>query len=238
MYLTICQFQFPCIFASLKNTSSRDHKVNVNWGQAIKSEALLTYIEAISLIITPLLNVTGQSIESVNDEIAFVCDVLVSSATNYLPTSTKCKQSKPQFNDSKLKNLCQKSKKTWRVWNASGRPNFGQLYDEMKSAKKDIRNRINILRAKSVCKDIQRRDLLFKTHDPRRFKTSSGPHSESCNKLKSALHGIITDPTIIASEFSNYFTEILSPPNDTNDVLNGLRIKSYSTNTNMDVLRV
>ena len=49
------------------------------------SDKISLYEQAVTLVIQPLLNVNDQSIENINDEICFVCQVLLPSVESYLP---------------------------------------------------------------------------------------------------------------------------------------------------------
>lgn len=81
------------------------------------------------LSLDPLLTISGQSMDEINNEIMFVSKMLVSPAINYLPMfSNKVKKNKIQFNSPKLTELSNNSMNTWRIWNASGRPIAGPVY--------------------------------------------------------------------------------------------------------------
>ena len=75
----------------IPSVSSRHH---VNWAQAVESDKISLYEQAVTLVIQPLLYINNQSIENINDEICFVCQVLLSSAESYLPLKKQHKEEK------------------------------------------------------------------------------------------------------------------------------------------------
>ena len=150
------------------------------------------YEQAVALVIHPLLNIKDQSIENINDEICFVCQMLFSSAQSYLPLNKHNKKKRKFFNSPKLKDLCRASKKAWSAWNACGRPLSGQTY---------LTKKENKLCASQIQENIQRRDKMFKEKDHRRFKCPNIPNV--CGKLATD-DGQTTDPFEILSTFQKY----------------------------------
>ena len=79
---------------------------HINWAHAVESDRISLYEQAVALVIHPLLNIEEQSIENINDEICFVCQMLFSSAQSYLPLNKHNKKKRKFFNSPKLKDLC------------------------------------------------------------------------------------------------------------------------------------
>ena len=90
----------------------------VNWAQAVKSDKISLYEQAVTLVSQPLLNINDQSIENINDKICLVCQVLLSSAQSYLPLKKHNTKKRKFFNSNELKDLCWASKQAWSAWNA------------------------------------------------------------------------------------------------------------------------
>ena len=87
----------------IPSVSSRHH---VNWAQAVESDKISLYEQAVTHpVIQPLLNINDQSIENINNEICFVCQVLLSSAKSYLPLKKHSTKKRKFFNSPELKDL-------------------------------------------------------------------------------------------------------------------------------------
>jgi hypothetical protein len=59
--------------------------VRVNWLKAKEDGSLSLYADAVSLIVGPLLAISGKSINEINEEIETVCNLLTNCANQYLP---------------------------------------------------------------------------------------------------------------------------------------------------------
>ena len=170
----------------------------------------------------------GQSIVELNEEILRVGGILLQAASDFLPAYRSSRRPNKIAN-AELKTLCQTSKKAWKRWNSGGRPSNGPLYEEKKSANRNVRNLITRLRAKSERSRIQRRDQMFKTREKKRFKPPTKP-STTCRRLKTT-NGISSNPSKIASEFCNYFHKLASSQLNSNqctDTLSHLLNLSYT----------
>ena len=144
-------------------------KARINWDHAVANGDISLYADAVSLVIEPLLQTSGHSIAELNQEIMFVTETLVCLAESYLPIFKK-KIDSVRFDSPELSQLCKDSKKSWKAWIDCGRPQSGPLLEAKQNAKKSVRSCINTLRASSVRRNIQHRDMLFKTGDARRFR--------------------------------------------------------------------
>ena len=143
-------------------------------------------------------------IENINDEICFVCQVLLSSAESYLPLKKHITKKRKFFNSPELKDLCRANKQAWSAWNACGRPLSGQIYLTKKETNQRVKKCVNKLQ---IREDIQLRDKMFKENDRRRFKCPNIPNVGS--KLATD-GGQITDPSEILSTFQKYFLSLSS----------------------------
>ena len=92
----------------IPSVSSRRHAGLRLWNHKIS-----LYEQAVTLVIQPLLNINDQSIENINDEICFVCQVLLSSVESYLPLKKHSTKKRKFFNSPELKDLCRASKQAW-----------------------------------------------------------------------------------------------------------------------------
>ena len=104
-------------------------------------------------------------------------------------------------------------------------------------AKKSVRSCINTLRASSVRRNIQHRDMLFKTGDARRFRLPNNSASV-CGRLLTES-GFTTDPQEIVSEFSEYFKQVFSSRVDSalsEEMLTNARERSYDLGPVDDIL--
>ena len=156
-------------------------KARINWDHAVANGDISLYADAVSLVIEPLLQTSGHSIAELNQEIMFVTETLVCLAESYLPIFKK-KIDSVRFDSPELSQLCKDSKKSWKAWIDCGRPQSGPLLEAKQNAKKSVRSCINTLRASSVRRNIQHRDMLFKTGDARRFRLPNNSASV-CGRL-------------------------------------------------------
>ena len=205
----------------------------INWAYAIETNKIPVYVEAISAAIQPLLNITGQSIEHLNDEISYVCNLLSTLAVSYLPVSSKKKKHKKKFSSPELKNLCRTSKKAWCVWNANGRPTSGPLYDDKVISNKRVKQCVHKLQASLIRQNIQRRDTMFKTKDPNRFKLHKS--SLPCSKINIDNH-TSSNPSEICSAFRNYFCSLSAShvaPNVSESKISSLLQESFGNENNI-----
>ena len=131
----------------IPSVSSRHH---VNWAQAVESDKISLYEQAVTLVIQSLLNINDQSIENINDEICFFCQVLLSSAESYLPLKKHSTKKRKFFNSPELKDLCRASKQAWSAWNACGRPLSGQIYLTKKETNQRVKKCVNKLSASQI----------------------------------------------------------------------------------------
>jgi exonuclease III len=213
-----------CISPVTPSVSSK-----INWGKGIDSGKVNIYSQAVSVTLRPLLNMSGQSLQQIQNEILFVADFLVSSAKLYLPTYQGNPNKKQWFNCQELKQLCNLSKEAWKLWKNDGKPLQGTTYDNMKTAKRNIKKKIRQLRAEKDRSDIQKRDSLFKSCDSQRFKIS--PVTYQCRKIQNEEGIHITDQASILSEFARYFSKLLTSRLDSNSQPDKMKLDSLLTSS-------
>ena len=153
---------------------------HLNRTQAVESDSITLYSEAVSLVTRPSIGIAGQSISELNNEIVYVSNVMKSAALNYLPLVKN--KSKPRFDSPELKDLCDVSKSVWKRWNAGGRPILGPLYEVKKNANKRVHSCVANCYAILECQDIQQRDRMFRKGDRYHFKLICKQKS-TCKKL-------------------------------------------------------
>ena len=81
-----------------------------------------------------------------DQEIRYVCDEVCKLAEILLPKYKRKKHHRNFFRDEELKQLCNKS--AWMEWRDSGRPKSGDLFEKKKATEKDVKDRINELKAR------------------------------------------------------------------------------------------
>ena len=128
--------------------STENHLHRINWTQAVESDSITLYSEAVSLVTRPLIGIAGQSISELNNEICY-----------------------PKLPE--LKDLCDAGKCAWTRWNAGSRPISGPLYEDKKNANKRVRSCVTNCYAIVERQDIQRRNRMFGNGDRSRFKLFS-----------------------------------------------------------------
>ncbi len=102
--------------------------------------------------------------------------------------------------------LSSKCKAAWRKWSDAGRPRVGALFEHKKNLKRLTHERANKLRARVNRRAWQRREKLFKTKDPKCFKT---PSSQPSLGDKLLIDGELkSDPQLIQSCWVDHFSSI------------------------------
>ena len=176
--------------------------INIDWSKAGKSEAITLFQKAVKDRFSPFIGKTCCDVEQLNDEIQHVASVLKDAAEAFLP---HCKAPKAtRFNDKTLSQLCAKSKLAWREWSDGGRPCEGPLYEAKCSARKELRKRIKMCEAMKERKRVQRREHLFRTNAPSRFKTPQGRKKSRCTRLR-VDGNLISDPIELLEAWSTHF---------------------------------
>lgn len=109
-----------------------------------------------------------------------------------------------------------------------GHPRHGRAYEDMKNTKYKVKCHVTSLRAKFERKEIQRRDMLYKSNNPARFKVPR--KKSSCDKL--LVNGVpTTDPTLINDHLREHFANLCSSSRDTNALhlnVNALEMESMN----------
>ena len=77
-----------------------------------------------------------------------MCGEICKLAENLPKFSSKDQHRRNFFRDQQLKHLCKINKAAWRAWRDTGRPKSGELFEKKKAAKKEVRNKINELKAR------------------------------------------------------------------------------------------
>ena len=146
-----------------------DKKPCLNWGRAIREGSVNGYMSDLSLCLSKQnkIETTLQNADAVEEEIIAVSQLIRNCALNNIPLYKSRK--KAYVCDEKLKKLCKHSKAAWKKWESAGRPRSGPLFMTMKECKRQVKTFVSECRAKSERKEIQKRDLLFKNKDNRRF---------------------------------------------------------------------
>ena len=140
----------------------------IDWDQDKTGEAVDLYMRGVQVIVSPALNSELNTCDDINQEILRVTKELVLLAKSTMPLRRNRKKS--YIRDQALSLLCHQNRLARSKWIACGRPLSGSLYEDMKSAKKEMKSHLTRCRAREERKILQRRDALFRNGDIRRFK--------------------------------------------------------------------
>ena len=186
----------------------QEEQLKIDWRKSIESGKILTYEASVKDIVLPVLNTTNNSVSQLDDEIRHICSSIRLTADNLLPKLTRGKKRRNHFKDDHLKELCYTSKAAWRVWKQSGRPRDGQLWENMKLAKKDVRRKIHALRARRDRLQSERRDETFREKHKSRYKMprSGIAHGQRLN----VNDHVLTDKEAVLNEWAHHFKDLSS----------------------------
>ena len=140
----------------------------LNWRAGDQSVAV--YSEAVGDIIRPNLGKTYDSVDDLNTEILKVTKAILLAASSTIPTKKRKKPTKLFSKDPELKRISSQCKAAWRKWKSARSPTEGEKLEEKKRLKRQCANKC---RANLERKFWEKREMLFKTKNPKRFKTPS-----------------------------------------------------------------
>ena len=140
------------------------------------------YAAQVEAIVNPLLEKDYSSIDEIEADLLIVSKAMVSISSSTIPPthppppsvkSSKCPQGKRHIKDAFLSNLCWQLRVAFCEWKAAGRPPAGPAYEKRKECKRNVSEHVSKCRARLERKAIQRRDDMFQSYHPQRFKTWS-----------------------------------------------------------------
>ena len=190
----------------MKSTLPQPMPARINWSKAVAEGSIQCYANKVHLQLAPLLDTAHLSVSELDNEIKSVVNILIDAAQECLPF---IKHSKKKFIlDHKLSTLCKLSKIAWKRWKDAGRPNHGQTYTEKRDTRRAVKMHISACRAQKERSEIQKRDLLFKNKDCRRFRVFKS--NSECSKLLDVNKQPVTDSAKILELFRSYFLDLAS----------------------------
>ena len=177
----------------------------MNWRKASSIANIEDYRNVVSSNITPFLKHPLVSIAEVYQEIASVTSLLHQAASATIP-SIRCKLHVKNFvQDQELKQKCQASKSAWRFWHNENWPRSGPIYQQMKTARNEVKAHVRKCRAQQERKAIQARDYMFRTKDERRFDTCR--RNTECRRLIVNVT-LVTDDDELRTCWMNSFANL------------------------------
>ena len=81
-----------------------------------------------------------------------------------------------------MKSACTQSKEARRIWKDAGCPSEGELFDRRVEARRAVRRRVKECAAREERRRIQKRERLFRSGAPNRFRLPQR-RNKSCSKL-------------------------------------------------------
>jgi len=119
------------------------------------------------------MDIDYSSIEELEKDILHVCDTLLAISVSTIPfTKPRKKNARPHISDT-LSTLCWHSRVAFQNWKAAGCPKSGPEYEKRKMCKRDVSSHLSKCRTRLERRTIQKRDEMFASHHPKRFKSHS-----------------------------------------------------------------
>ena len=187
----------------------------LNWKAALEDGTVSAYAATVDEVIRPLLGKSYTSPAEVEDVLNLVSTNLSMAASSLITQGrTKPRRKKRFSNDPELKQLSSKCKAAWRKWRDAGRPSAGPLYEEKKRLKKLTCYRAEECRATLERHSWEKREELFSSKDPKRFKTplNKGPRGERLMQDGN----IISDALSVNDCWVQHFTEVFQSRAESN----------------------
>ena len=156
-----------------------------------------TYAAALGDFIRPLLGRTYNFTAEIDEEVHLVSEQILWVASSLIPTIKQKKFKKRFSNNSDLRSLGSRCKAAWSIWCFAGRPREVPEFDEKKRLKKLTKKCTDKCRANLEHHSWERREKLFKTKDPRRFRVPS--HKAALGEWLLYNGEITSDPSTILS---------------------------------------
>ena len=173
----------------------------IDWDQDLAGDLTALYMRGVQLIVSPALDSTFNSCDDINQEITRVARELVLLAKSTMPLRKQ--RRKPYIKDQTLSLLCHQNRLARSSWISSGRPRAGSLYEDMKSAKRELKSHLFRCRARVERKILQKRDALFRHGDVKRFKKPGGNKYDG-SQIRDG-DTLLTDLGEVLSSWEGYF---------------------------------
>ena len=197
-----------------ETSKSTNCRPRLNWQAASADGSIQAYVTHVNNIIRPHLGKAYNSISSIEEEICSVSTSILHAAMSTIPKQKQKKNKKLFTSNPELRDLSKKSKSAWKNWKRAGCPYAGPEYEEKKRLARLTKQCANKCRASVDRKSWKKREKMFRSKDPKRFRTPSNKPSLGNRLLYEGQ--IISDPDTIRSCWSNHFTQLFQPQSNSN----------------------
>ena len=172
------------------------------------------------------INTHVSDIDDLEKELQSVCNLVYSITNSTLPLKTGCKQGQRNyFNDQELRQLCKTSKASWSEWRNAGRPVNGPLLEKKNADKRNVRAKLNLLRAQKDRAQTESIDKMFKRKHRNRFHAPK----QSPSGTRLLVDGnVVTSPAEVSTTWATHFEHLGSSRISDNQVLQDLQSKLTS----------
>ena len=124
------------------------------------------------------VNSHPDDITGLEREIQSVSEQVINIAHSTLPLRSRDKkQPRNYYNDEQLSQLCYRSKASWFEWKNAGRPEDGPISEKKNADKRNVRMKLNQLRAQKDRSYTESNDRMFKKKDRKCFQVSKSSPS-------------------------------------------------------------
>ena len=194
----------------------------VNWVLAQGSaDCLIAYQDCVTAIVTPLVGKCYESVESLNDEIIEVANLISLASLETLPLLKPAKRRVQWFKDKVLARLAAVKKAAWDRWKAGGCPISGPLFEEKIHSRKEFRKRLSSCHAAVERRRIQKFDNNFKVNHPSRFKF---PKKKGQQGSTLFVNGVLSsDHGTVMNAWSNHFKCLSASHDEEYPILDSFR---------------
>ena len=180
----------------------------LNWKRSVKEGTISAYTSLTDDLVRPFMEKDYSCIEELDSDVALVSQSLVSTASSTIHTPTgrnRTQNKNSRIFDPFLSTLCWRSRVAYREWKAAGCPRSGDKFENRKKTKRDVASFLSKSRARLERQNIQKRDELFATSDPRRFKY----HTQRTEGTSLLIDGTLeTNPTTVLNNWASYFANL------------------------------
>ena len=111
-----------------------------------------------------------------------------------------------KWKDSTLSTLCAQTRAARHTWKVNGCRNEGPLHQEKGTLRREVKKRLRYCAAQAENRRLIRRDKMFASSHPRRFKLP-GRRKKTCSRLK-VNDTIINDQACLLDAWVNHFTSL------------------------------
>ena len=199
-------FAVDIMCGSVGRLEEGDSIAKIDWDGARRSGNLLGYMAEVKERLAPFLNGSYIDVVQVDEEIKQVAWLLTDVAKKTLPTVGGKGKKRRWFRDAVLKSACTQSKEARGIWKDAGCPSEGELFDHRVESRRAVRMRIRECAAREERRRIQKRERLFRSGAPSRFRLPQR-RKKSCLKLMRD-GGIVSDKEEMLKIWAQHFESL------------------------------